>query len=64
MRDERWHIKWIREALKEMEPEYGKDHVNTTLKRYMQADLEVYRKTMAEHEERVGHLIQSNTRGV
>jgi bacterioferritin (cytochrome b1) len=64
MRDERWHIKWIRAALQELEPEYGKGHIEATLKRYMQADLAVYRQTIAEHGERVEHLMQSNTRRV
>jgi len=60
MQDERRHIQWIRNALQEMEPEYGKDHIETTMQRYMQADVEVYRKTMREHEERVRHLIHTH----
>ena len=63
MQDERWHIQWIRNALQEMEPEYGKDHIEATMQRYMQADLEVYRKTMCEHEERVRHLMHTHTQG-
>lgn len=61
MQDERWHIKWIRDALRGMEPEYGRDHIDATLKRYMEADIEVYKKTMAEHEARVQHLIGANS---
>lgn len=54
--DERWHIAWIREALERLEPEYGKDHIEATLRRYREADREVYAKTMQEHEERVNAL--------
>jgi hypothetical protein len=63
MRDERWHIQWIRHALREMEAEYGKDHIAATMQRYTQADVEVYRKTMHEHAERVRHLIPSHPQG-
>ncbi len=57
MEDEKWHIAWIREALKGMEPGYGKDLIGATLKRFWEADQKVYRKTMEEHEERIQHLI-------
>jgi hypothetical protein len=59
MLDERWHIEWIQEALKKMEPDYGKDAIDSTLKRFREADREVYLKTMQEHEERVHHLIKT-----
>ena len=62
MEDERWHIKWIRDALKQMESEYGKNLIDTTLKRFWEADQEVYRKTMMEHQERVQHLVQLRAR--
>ena len=62
MQDERWHIQWIRDALKGLEGEYGRDQIDATLKRYRDADQEVYRKTMAEHEQRVQHLIASTPR--
>jgi bacterioferritin (cytochrome b1) len=57
MQDERWHIQWIGKALKSMEPEYGKELIEKTLKRFWQADQEVYRKTVNEHEDRIQHLI-------
>lgn len=53
MDDEKWHIEWIHEALKRMEPDYGKDIIEATLKRFTEADQEVYQKTMAEHAERL-----------
>lgn len=56
MEDERWHIQWIMDALKQMEGDYGKENIEATLKRFQEADYDVYRKTMQEHEERVRHL--------
>jgi bacterioferritin (cytochrome b1) len=56
MLDEKWHIQWINEALQAMEPKYGKDLINQTLKRFYEADAEVYRKTTQEHEQRLAHL--------
>ena len=55
--DEKWHIRWIRDALKTMEPEYGKDTIDATIERFLQADREVYEKTVLEHEERVKELL-------
>ena len=59
MTDEKWHIQWIGEALKKMEGEYGKDVVQETLKRFAEADREVYQQTVREHEERIQYLIRS-----
>ncbi len=56
MKDEKWHIKWIRDALKDMETEYGADNIKDTLKRFTLADREVYQKTALEHQERIGDL--------
>ena len=57
MRDEKWHIRWVRDALGRMAQEYSADAVNGALKRYMDADAEVYRATLAEHADRVQHLL-------
>jgi len=54
--DEKWHIKWIRDALKNMEPEYGKNTIDDTVERFLQADREVYESTVREHEERIREL--------
>jgi len=35
--------------LKKIEPEYGKDVIEAALKRFWEADQEVYKKTMEEH---------------
>ena len=56
MVDEKWHLSWIGEALKSMEPEYGVDHIQVTLRRFRDADKEVYAKTTQEHQERVEAL--------
>lgn len=57
--DEKWHIKWIRDALKGMEAEYGKNTIDGTIERFLQADREVYEKTVREHEERVRELLRT-----
>lgn len=56
MEDERWHLSWVRDALDKMEPEYGKECIEDTIKRFWDADQEVYANTMKEHEERVKDL--------
>ena len=59
MEDEKWHIEWIRDALRTMESEYGKETIETTLKRFSEADQRVYERTVNEHAERVQHLLGS-----
>jgi hypothetical protein len=56
MEDEKWHIKWIRDALTGMEDEYGAEHIKQTLERCKLADREVFRRTIEEHKERIGEL--------
>ena len=56
MADEKWHIKWVSDALKTLEAEFGKDHINATLNRYRKADKEIYGKISMEHEERLQHI--------
>lgn len=58
MVDEAWHIEWVQAALKDMEKQYGSAVVADTIKRFRQADEEVYQKTMQEHAERVRHLTE------
>jgi rubrerythrin len=59
MRDERWHVKYVRDALQEMAGKYGEDLVNETLDRFTSADEEVYAKTISEYGERVEFLARS-----
>ena len=56
MRDERWHVKYVREALAAMAGRYGAELIEETLARYTAADEEVYAKTLAEYGERVDVL--------
>jgi len=59
MRDESWHVQWVRNALKELEPRYGKDHITATLERHTAADLETYGRFLREYGERVEFLVRS-----
>jgi hypothetical protein len=61
MQDERWHIEWVRDALKALESEYGKEQVEATKRRFAEADRDVYAATMKEHEERVGELLAGSS---
>lgn len=56
--DEKWHIEWVTQALKNMESEYGKEHIDKTLKRFYDADKEVYLKTVKEHEDRINGILK------
>jgi hypothetical protein len=56
MNDERWHIRWIGEALAGLQTEYGRDAIRATLRRYRAADEAVYARVTREHAERLRHL--------
>jgi hypothetical protein len=56
MKDEGWHIQWVSKTLETMRPLYGDDAVTAAIKRYADADREVYQRTLAEHEEVVQSL--------
>lgn len=58
MNDERWHVQWVTDALKVMEKDYGEEHIAKTLRRFRDADQEVYKKTLSEHGERVEHILK------
>lgn len=53
MRDERWHVKYVRDALQEMTARYGADLISETLARYTAADEDVWAKTLAEYGDRM-----------
>ena len=53
MFDERWHIEWVSKALDDMAEEYGADEVQATLRRYTEADREVYQHMITEHTDRL-----------
>jgi hypothetical protein len=58
IQDERWHIRWVGEALVTLESEYGQDEIERTLARFRDADQRVYQKTLAEHEQHVKDLVK------
>jgi hypothetical protein len=53
MRDERWHVRYVRDALRAMEQRCGAAEIAATLARYTAADEEIYAKTLAEYDERI-----------
>lgn len=56
--DEKWHIEWVTKALQSLESEYGKEHIDKTLKKFYEADKEVYKNTVAEHEARIKGILK------
>ena len=54
--DEHWHLKWINQALKEMERQYGRETIKDTIARYQEIDNAVYEKLLIEHQQRFEHL--------
>lgn len=57
MEDEKWHLKWVHEALKGLEPEYGKDTIARQIEKCSAADAEIYRKLRHEHGDRLRHIL-------
>lgn len=53
MQDEHWHLKWVMDALKEMEPIYGKEHIQATLQHYQGIDDEVHAQLQHEYAQRL-----------
>lgn len=58
MDDERWHLQWVSQALKDLEPAYGKEHIQATLQRYRAADEAIYQRLEQEYGERLGFAVQ------
>lgn len=58
MEDEKWHISWVSDALEGLKPEYGADRVEATLRRFREADQQVYQSVLREHNDRVEELIR------
>jgi demethoxyubiquinone hydroxylase (CLK1/Coq7/Cat5 family) len=53
MTDERWHLKYVRQALDDMAGRYGEEFIRQTVERYEQADKEAYADALAEFGERM-----------
>lgn len=62
MEDERWHVQWVRDALAGLEERFDKVHIDATLRRFRDADREVYAETLAEYEQRLGFLARPDPR--
>jgi rubrerythrin len=56
MRDERWHVQWVRDALRSLESVYGKDEIEATHARHLAADRETFGRFLDEHAQRVEFL--------
>jgi len=56
MKDETWHLEWVRKALRVMEEDYGKEAVKAAIDRYREADGRIYAAVLKEHEDRVAAL--------
>jgi len=59
--DEHWHLKWVNQALKEMEPVYGKETIKDTIQRHQEIDNAIYQKLLTEYEQRFSHLNDVST---
>lgn len=62
MEDEKWHIAWVSSALEHLKADYGGDRVDETLKRFHEADQQVYESVLREHADRLEELIRSRRR--
>lgn len=56
MADERWHIRYVRDAQDAMAARDGQDAIDAAVKRLSYADREVHEKTLREYGERVEFL--------
>jgi demethoxyubiquinone hydroxylase (CLK1/Coq7/Cat5 family) len=56
MDDERWHLRYVREALRDQAARHGDATVDEALARFAAADDEVYAKTVREYGERISYL--------
>jgi hypothetical protein len=59
MEDEKWHLSWVQAALKDMEQQYGSEMINAAIKKYRQADQEVFEKTLKEYGEIIQEIVPS-----
>lgn len=59
MKDERWHVQYVKQALEDMSEKYGGELIQQTLERYTAADQEVYEKTLEEYGERMTFLFET-----
>ncbi|HEY3057070.1 MAG TPA: ferritin-like domain-containing protein [Thermoanaerobaculia bacterium] len=62
MEDEKWHISWVSSALEGLKPDFGADRVEETLRRFHDADQQVYESVLRQHADRLEELIRNRTR--
>lgn len=62
IKDEKWHLSWVDEALKGMEEEYTHETIKNTIHNYRQIDQRVFEETMKEHEDRIASIIPFESR--
>ena len=48
MEDERWHVRWVGDALERMKPELGAHAVESALRRFERADADVHDDALAQ----------------
>ena len=53
MADERWHIAWVRRALRDMRKTRGDERVDVALERFRHADEQIYSSLATEHADRL-----------
>jgi rubrerythrin len=61
MDDEHWHLKWVNEALKQLEPKFGKENIEATIKRYWEVDKDIYENLITEHDQRFAFLKETTS---
>ena len=57
--DEKWHVYWINQALKDYAGKYGEDKINAKIQHYKAADAVIYDKFLQEHKERLQYMRNS-----
>jgi len=57
MKDEHWHLEWVRRALLSLEGEYEREEIQTTIRSFREGDREIYARATQEHEERLAELM-------
>ena len=62
LHDEHWHLQWVRRALVELEPEYGRAAIDAALERCRAADEAVYGALLAEQGQRFAEIFESRER--
>ncbi len=59
--DEKWHIRWITQALNEMKKKYGEEKINQKILHYKKADDEIYKDFVTENQQRLDYVMHKNS---